>query len=37
MDKIIIKKNPNGDTRTAQGKVSFDKFQKSNDKEFFYD
>lgn len=31
MNKIIIKKNPNGDTRTAQGKVSFDEFQKSND------
>lgn len=30
-DKIIIKKNPNGDTRTAEGKVTFEMFQKSND------
>ena len=25
-DKIIIKKNPNGDTRTAKGEVSFEEF-----------
>lgn len=30
-DKIIIKKNPNGDTRTAQGNVSFEVFAKAND------
>lgn len=30
-DKIIIHKNPNGDTRTAQGNVDFETFQKSND------
>lgn len=30
-DKIIIKRNPNGDTRTAEGKVTFEMFQKSND------
>ena len=30
-DKIIIKKNPNGDTRTAQGNVDFETFAKAND------
>ena len=30
-DKIIIKKNPNGDTRTAKGKVSFEEFAHAND------
>lgn len=30
-EKIVIKKNPNGDTRTAQGEVDFDTFSKSND------
>ena len=30
-DKIIIKKNPNGDTRTAKGKVSFEEFAQAND------
>jgi hypothetical protein len=28
---IIIKKNPNGDSRTAQKEVSFEDFQKAND------
>lgn len=27
---IVIKKNPNGDTRTAQKNVSFDQFQEAN-------
>lgn len=31
MSKIKIKKNPNGDTRTAKKDVSFEEFQKSND------
>ena len=30
-DKIIIKKNPNGDTRTAKGEVSFEEFAHAND------
>ena len=30
-DKIIIKKNPNGDTRTAKGEVTFEEFAHSND------
>ena len=30
-DKIIIKKNPNGDTRTAKGDITFEDFQKAND------
>ena len=29
-DKIIIKKNPNGDTRTAKGEVSFEEFAHAN-------
>ena len=28
-DKIIIKKNPNGDTRTAKGDITFEDFQKA--------
>lgn len=31
MEKIIIKKNPNGDTRTAKKDVSFEEFQEAND------
>lgn len=31
MTKIKIKKNPNGDTRTANKDVTFEEFQKSND------
>ena len=31
MNKVKIKKSPNGDTRTAVGKVSFEEFQKAND------
>ena len=31
MDKIIIKKYPSGDTRTAVGKVSFEEFSRAND------
>lgn len=30
-DKITIKKNPNGDTRTAKENVSFEEFQEAND------
>lgn len=30
-DKIIIKKSPNADSRTAQGNVSFSEFAKSTD------
>lgn len=30
-DKIIIKKNPNGDTRTAKGEVAFEEFAHAND------
>lgn len=30
-DKIIIKKNPNGDTRTAKGEVTFEEFAHAND------
>ena len=30
-DKIIIKKNPNGDTRTAKSEVSFEEFAHAND------
>ena len=30
-DKIIIYKNPNGDTRTAPKDISFEEFQKAND------
>ena len=28
---IIIKKNPNGDTRTASKKISYEEFQEAND------
>lgn len=31
MGKITIIKSPNGDTRTAEGKVDFKEFQKAND------
>ena len=31
VEKILIKKNPNGDTRTASKDVSFEEFQKAND------
>lgn len=30
MDKVYIKKNPNGDTRTAKKDVSFDEFHEAN-------
>ena len=29
--KIKIKKNPNGDTRTAEKNVTFEQFQEAND------
>ena len=29
--KIVIRKNPNGDTRTAPDNVTFEEFQKAND------
>lgn len=34
MNKVTIIKSPNGDTRTAKGDVSFEEFQKANDKKF---
>lgn len=30
-DRIIIKRNPNGDTRTAKGEVTFEEFAHAND------
>ena len=30
-DKIIIKRNPNGDTRTSKGEVTFEEFAHAND------
>ena len=31
MKKVVIYKNPNGDTRTAPKNISFDQFQEAND------
>ena len=35
-DKIIIKKNPNGDTRTAKGDITFEDFSNAKSEILWY-